>query len=86
MIANYKNKDGENVTKVLYQNYLVNSAFSVRPLRFWKVKETRERTQQEAARLKEEIKDVPVINITPKISVKLHALFSLIDSKVVTGK
>ena len=83
MIAKAKSN---GAIKILYQNYLVNSAFSVRPLHFWKVKESREKTQAEVKRLREEIKKTPPINITPSISVKLHAIFSLTDSKVVTGK
>ena len=75
-----------NKTKIMYQNYLCNSAFSVRPLRFWKVKESREYTQAEAARIRAEINNVQPFNLTPKISIKLHALFSMLDSKAVTGK
>ena len=83
MIAKPRNKNGP--IRILYQNFLVNSAFSVRPLRFWKVKENRQITQAEAARLKSEVDNMPPLNLTPNISVKLHALFSLADSKVVTG-
>ena len=85
MLASYKNKEGVQTVKIIYQNFLVNSAFSVRPLHFWKVKENREKTQLEAKRLKEEIKNIVPIDLTPQISVRLHGLFSLTDSKVVTG-
>ena len=85
MLASYNDKDEGQTTKIIYQNYLVNSAFSVRPLHFWKIKENRERTQQEAKRLKEEIKNIRPLDITPEISVKMHALFSMADSKVMTG-
>ena len=86
MLANYNDKDEGPTTKIIYQNYLVNSAFSVRPLHFWKVKENREKTQMEVKRLKEEIKNIKPLDITPQISVKMHAIFSLADSKVITGK
>ena len=76
----------DEAPKIVYQNYLCNSAFSVRPLRFWKVKESREFTQAEAERIKAEIKNIKPFDLTPSISVKLHALFSLIDSKVISGK
>ena len=85
MLASYHDKDEGQTVKIIYQNYLVNSPFSVRPLHFWKVKENRERTQLEANRLREEIKNMKPIDITPQISVKMHAMFSLVDSKVVTG-
>ena len=85
MLAKYQDKTKGQTTKIIYQNFLVNSAFSVRPLHFWKVKESREKTQMEAARLREEVKNIKPIDITPQISVKMHALFSLMDSKVVTG-
>ena len=71
-------------TRRLYQNILVNSPVTCRPLRFHKVKENREFTQAEAKRLKEELKNIPVLNITPNISVKLHAIFSMNDQKVIS--
>ena len=87
MLAKYEDKNtGKVEYKIIYQNFLVNSAFSVRPLHFWKVKESREKTQMEAARLREEVKNIIPINITPQISVKMHAMFSMMDSKVCTGK
>ena len=73
-------------TKIPYQNFLMNSAFAVRPLRMWKVKENRRITQKEATRLKDEVRNAVPLNLTPNISVKLHGLFSLMDSKVVTGR
>ena len=85
MLACYNDKDEGQTVKIIYQNYLVNSPFSVRPLHFWKVKENREKTQMEAKRLREEIKNIKPLDITPEISVKLHSLFSLADSKVITG-
>ena len=86
MVVKVKDKQGVIRTKILYQNFLVNSAFAVRPLHFWKVKETREKTQLEAQRLRSEVNNLVPINITPNISVRIHAIFSLMDSKVVTGK
>ena len=86
MVAKMKDHQKNTTkTKELYQNFLVNSAFSVRPLHFWKVKENREKTQAEAERLRSEINNLVPINITPNISVKIHAIFSMMDSKVVTG-
>ena len=81
MITNVNGK-----TKIPYQNFLMNSAFAVRPLRMWKVKENRRITQKEATRLKDEVRNAVPLNLTPNISVKLHGLFSLMDSKVVTGR
>ena len=87
MLAKYEDKNtGKVEYKIIYQNFLVNSAFSVRPLHFWKVKESREKTQMEAARLREEVKNIIPLDITPEISVKMHGYFSMMDSKVCTGK
>ena len=85
MVAEYEDKEKGKTVKIIYQNFLVNSAFAVRPLHFWKVKENRERTQMEAKRLREEIKAMTPLNLTPQISVKMHGIFSLADSKVITG-
>ena len=71
-------------TKILYQNILVNSPVSCRPLRFNKVKENRTLTQGEVERLKGELKLMPVLDLTPNISIKLHAIFSMNDQKVIS--
>ena len=85
MVAVYEDKEKGKTTQIIYQNYLVNSAFSVRPLHFWKIKENREKTQLEAKRLREEIRAMRPLDLTPEISVKMHGIFSLADSKVITG-
>ena len=69
--------------QILYENTHLASAYGVRPLRFWFVKETEGHAKLEISRLKGEAKNLETFIWAPGISVHFTAFFSMNDMKIL---
>lgn len=72
-----------NQMYIVYDNALSNSPYACRPLRYWFVKETKQRIQLEIDRLKQELEEFEAIWWTDDIEIDIQAYMSMVDGKTV---